>query len=239
MRIVATTKKALRLPGKRGIINFLGEKSFRVSEGGWEGKSALAVIPQSSGKINGTTLEENVMKVLNLYFSATGNTEKVAKKIDETVRELGYPVDTVKIGSKEVPPDILAYDFIFVGSGVYGQLPGKGLMDLHRELLQKYVQAGEIKPASPKRPSSYVVAYCTYGGVHTGINEAIPAVKYMGQLFDHLGFTIVGEWYVVGEYKTKKLQSHSVGGRLGDIRGRPNQTDLEEVAEKVKGVLLV
>ena len=178
------------------------------------------------------------MKVLNLYFSSTGNTEKVARKIDETVRGLGYPVDTVKIGSKEVSLNILDYDFVFVGSGVYGQLPGKGLMELHRELLQMYVKAGEIVPTSPRRPSRNVVAYCTYGGVHTGINEAIPAVKYMGQLFDHLGFTILAEWYVVGEYKTKKLQSHSVGGRLGDIRGRPNQADLEEVAEKVKGVLL-
>ena len=64
-------------------------------------------------------------------------------------------------------------------------------------------------------------------------------MKYMGQLFDHLGFSILAEWYVVGEYKTEKLRSHSMGGRLGDIRGRPNQADLAEVAEKVKGVLLV
>lgn len=49
---------------------------------------------------------------------------------------------------------------------------------------------------------------------------------------------ILGEWYVLGEYKTEKLKSHSLGGRLGDIRGRPNQADLSEVAEKVKGVLL-
>ncbi len=177
------------------------------------------------------------MKILNLYFSSTGNTEKVALKIDETVTELGYVVDTVKIGSKELSLDILDYDFVFVGSGVYGQLPGKKLVDLHGALLQRYVKAGEIKPASPRRQGSHVVVYCTYGGVHTGINEAIPAVKYMGQLFDHLGFTILAEWYVVGEYKTKKLESHSVGGRLGDIRGRPNRADLDEVAEKVKGVL--
>ena len=177
------------------------------------------------------------MKILNLYFSSTGNTEKVALKIEETVLELGYAVDTVKVGSKALSLDILAYDFVFVGSGVYGQLPGKKLMELHGALLQQYVKAGQIKPSSPRRPSSHVVVYCTYGGVHTGIKEAIPAVKYMGQLFDHLGFTILDEWYVVGEYKTKKLESHSVGGRLGDIRGRPNQADLGEVAEKVKGVL--
>jgi hypothetical protein len=65
----------------------------------------------------------------------------------------------------------------------------------------------------------------------------IPAVKYMGQLFDHMGSVIIGEWYMVGEYKTEKLRSNSVGGRLGDIRGRPNQADLEEIAEKVKDVL--
>ena len=182
-------------------------------------------------------IEEDEMKVLNLYFSSTGNTEKVAKKIDETTRELGYPVDTVKIVSKDISIDILDYDFIFVGSGVYGQLPGKKLVDLHGALLQRYVKAGEIKPASPRRPASHAVVYCTYGGAHTGMNEAIPAVKYMGQLFDHLGFSILAEWYVVGEYMTKKLESHSVGGRLGDIRGRPNQADLLEVAEKVKGVL--
>jgi len=177
------------------------------------------------------------MKILNLYFSSTGNTEKVAKKIDETVRELGHPVDTVKVVSKDMSPDILGYDLIFVGSGVYGQLPGKSLTDLNRALIQDYVKKGEIKPASPRRLNANVVVYCTYGGVHTGINEAIPAVKYMGQLFDHLGYTIIGEWYVVGEYKTEKLKSHSVGGRLGDIRGRPNQADLDDVAEKVKGVL--
>jgi len=73
--------------------------------------------------------------------------------------------------------------------------------------------------------------------VHTGVNEAIPAVKFMGQLYDHLGYTIVGEWYIVGEYKTDRTQTHSTGGRLGDIRGRPNTDDLKEVAEKVRGIL--
>ena len=64
--------------------------------------------------------KENEMKVLNLYFSSTGNTEKVALKIDETVQKLGYPVDTVKISSKDLPLEVLNYDFVFVGSGVYG-----------------------------------------------------------------------------------------------------------------------
>jgi hypothetical protein len=70
------------------------------------------------------------------------------------------------------------------------------------------------------------------------MNEAIPAVKYMEQWFDHFGYTIVAEWYVIGEYHTEMLRSHSVSGRLGDIRVRPNEGDLRDVAERVKGVLL-
>jgi len=177
------------------------------------------------------------MNVLNLYFSATGNTEKVALRIEKTVQELGHEVKTVKVTNKDVELDILEYDFVFVGSGVYSQLAGKPLMELFKALLQKYVKDGEIKPAAPRRPSANVVVYCTYGGVHTGINEAIPAVKYMGQLFDHLGYTIVAEWHVIGEYIPEGYRQHSVGGRLGDIRGRPNEEDLRDVAERVKGIL--
>ena len=177
------------------------------------------------------------MNVLNLYFSSTGNTEKVASRIGETVQELGHNVETLKITRNNIEVDILHYDLVFVGSGVYGQLPGRPLMELFRRLLQKYVKSGEIKPAAPRRPMAKSVVYCTYGGAHTGINEAIPAVKYMGQLFDHLGYTIMGEWYVVGEYKTEQLRTRSTTGRLGDIRGRPSQEDLRDIGEKVKGVL--
>jgi len=177
------------------------------------------------------------MNVLNLYFSSTGNTEKVAFKIQNTVRELGHTVQTVKVTNGDMDVDVLEFDFVFIGSGVYGQLPGKPMIELHRRLLQKYNKEGEVKPASPRRPSANVVVYCTYGGVHTGINEAIPAVKFMGQLYDHLGYTIVAEWYIVGEYKTDGSRDRSINGRLGDIRGRPNTEDLKEVAEKVKGIL--
>jgi hypothetical protein len=179
------------------------------------------------------------MKVLNLYFSATGNTEKVAMRISEAVQELGREVDTLKVTGRDIEIDILNYEFVFAGSGVYAQLPGTPLIELFKGLMQKYRKAGEIQPASPRRPSAYVVVYCTYGGAHTGINEAIPAVKYMGQLFDHLGYTIMAEWYIVGEYKTERLRGYSIAGRLGDIRGRPNEEDLRDVAARVKGMLQI
>jgi hypothetical protein len=175
------------------------------------------------------------VKILNLYFSSTGNTAKVADQIKTSVEQLGHQVDTVT-ATRDTDLDLLSYDFIFVGSGVYRWLPGKALQEFIAARLSHYAAAGEIKFAAPRRLGKKAVVYCTFGGAHTGINEAIPAVKYMGQLFDHLGFEIVAEWFVVGEYHGK-YSDFSAGGRLGNIQGRPNEADLRDVAERVKGVL--
>lgn len=179
------------------------------------------------------------MKILNLFFSATGNTEKVAQKITATVESLGHRIDTVKItGDREL--DLLDYDLVFVGSGVYQWLPGKGLQEFIQKRLAHYAASGEIKFASPRRAGKKAVVYCTYGGAHTGVNEAIPAVKYMGQLFDHLGFEVVSEWYFVGKYPPEsRFKEYSLLGRLGDIEGRPHDADLQEVAARVTGVLRI
>jgi len=175
------------------------------------------------------------MKVLNTYHSTTGNTEKVAGTIAEAVAAAGHQVDTVK-ADETADVNVLGYDVVFAGSGVYQSLPGKPLMDLFSRLLKGYVQAGEVKPCSPRRPDKRAVVYCTYGGPHTGVNEAVPAAKWMGQLFDHLGIDVVAEWYVVGEFHGN-LERMSAEGRLGDIRGRPNDEDLRQIAEMVRGIL--
>ena len=177
------------------------------------------------------------MKILNLYYSSTGNTEKVAQRIAAAAAQAGHEVDTVKVaGDQDL--DVLSYDLVFMGSGVYQWLPGKPLQEFVTARLAHYAAAGEIKLASPRRPGKKAVVYCTYGGAHTGVNEAVPAVKYLGQLLDHLGFEVVAEWYVVGEYPAKgRFQEYSIGGRLGNIEGRPNEADLEEVAQRVAGIL--
>jgi hypothetical protein len=179
------------------------------------------------------------MKILNLYFSSTGNTAKVAERITATVEQLGHQIDTVPVTGDQAL-DLLAYDLIFVGSGVYQWLPGKGLQEFIAARLAHYAAAGEIKLASPRRPGKKVVVYCTYGGAHTGANEAIPAVKFMGQLFDHLGFEIVAEWYYIGAYPAQgRMKDFTTLGRLGNIAGRPSDADLDDLAQRVAGVLRV
>lgn len=175
------------------------------------------------------------MKVLNLYFSSTGNTKKAAQTITATAESCGCRVDTIR-ATVNAEVNLLEYDLIFIGSGVYEWLPGKPIRALFSKLRQKYVAQREIKPGSPFRQDKIGVVYCTYGGGHTGVNEAIPTGKYLGQILEHLGIPVLAEWYLVGEYHGK-WQEFSTMGRLGDISGRPNDEDLRQVAEMVRGVL--
>jgi hypothetical protein len=175
------------------------------------------------------------VKVLNLYFSSTGNTKKVADHISGAVAFWGHQVDTIR-ATVNADIDLLQYDLVFVGSGVYEWLPGKPLRTLLGKLRQRYVAQGEIKSGAPLRSGKSAIVYCTYGGAHTGVNEAVPTAKYLGQLLEHLGFQMLAEWYLVGEYHGRFKQLNAAG-RLGNISGRPNEEDFRQVAEMVKGVL--
>jgi len=72
-----------------------------------------------------------------------------------------------------------------------------------------------------------------------GINEVILAGKYISQFLEHLGFTILDEWYILSEYHCWK--EGNTEGRMGDIRGKPNKEDLikirnnaEQIGKRVK-----
>jgi len=79
------------------------------------------------------------------------------------------------------------------------------------------------------------VIFCTYSGPHTGVNEAIPVCKYLGQFFEHLGFEVAGEWCIVGEFHNR--EELSIKGKMGDIRGRPNEQDLSKVEKDVRQLI--
>ena len=91
------------------------------------------------------------MNILNYYFTSTGNTEKVALRIHNTSEKLGHSVKTLRVTSGDMDINVLKYDFVFAGSGVYSQFPGQSLIGLHRILLQKHIEKGDIKYAAPRR----------------------------------------------------------------------------------------
>lgn len=77
--------------------------------------------------------------------------------------------------------------------------------------------------------------FCTYSGPHTGIDEAVPAAQYAGQFFAHVGLRMVDEWYVVGEFHGSL--ENSTQGRLGDIHGRPDEEDLQQIERDTHSLL--
>ena len=174
------------------------------------------------------------MKAIIIYWSATGNTKKVAETIDSTLKKNGIE-GTLKTVKESKDEDLLNYDLVFIGSPSYMWAPPDPALEWVKDRMDFYRKQGTIKPGAPKLPGKRAVVFVTYSGPHTGLGEAIPAGKYLGQFLEHIGFDVLDEWYIVGEFHSS--EENSTKGRLGDIRGRPNQADLENVARDVEKVL--
>ena len=134
--------------------------------------------------------------------------------------------------SKDV--DFMDYDLVCIGSPTYLWHPPPPMVDFLKKKHNQYCNEGKIELAVPKIPEKNALVFCTYSGVHTGINEAIPAVKYISQFLEHLGFTILDEWYVLSEYRGWK--KGNMEGRMGDIRGKPSREDLLKIRRNAEQI---
>jgi flavodoxin len=170
---------------------------------------------------------------LILYTSNTGNTEKVAQALRQGLEDADIQV-TMQKPQTATDVDFFNYDLVCVGTPSLQWHPAKPLDDLMKNKLDHYRKNGQIKPAAPKVIGKNALIFVTYSGPHTGINEATPVGKYLGQFFEHIGFTVLDEWYVVGEF-CGNLE-HSTKGRLGDIRGKPTEQDLQKIREDAKRI---
>lgn len=174
------------------------------------------------------------LKVLIIYWSATGNTEKVANTIQKSLVSEKVTPKVIKLPEAE-EVELYEYDLVLLGSPSYMWHPPEPVQHFVKEKMEHHRKRGDIKLCAPKVPGKRAVVFCTYSGPHTGINEAIPAGKYLGQFFEHLGFEVAGEWYIVGEFHGHN--DLSTEGLLGDIRGRPNEQDLSKVENDVRQLI--
>lgn len=168
-----------------------------------------------------------------LFWTNNGNTERVALRIHDTLRDAGMEVSTTPI-TKELKVEYLDYNLIFLGAPVYHNLSPKPVLSfLHSNRRREGVR---LLASAPEVPGVAAVAFCTYGGGHTGYNEAVPMLKHIGQYFEHEGIRVVDEIAVVGVFPEAD-ESYNTRGRFGDIRKRPDERDLEIVAGRVRGIL--
>jgi len=168
---------------------------------------------------------------LIVYSSSTGNTEKVAYAIQEGLEKAGVKV-LLKKPEDAQSVDFFDYDLVCVGSPSIQWHPSRAIDDFLKGKLSSYRHQDVIKPNAPKVHGKYALIFCTYSGPHTGLAEAEPAGKYMSQFFEHLGFTVIDEWYIVGEFHGS--EENSTKGRLGDIRGKPTKQDLLKLKEAAR-----
>lgn len=168
------------------------------------------------------------MKAAIIYWSKTGNTEKVAQKIKEALQESGVEIIFKRV-EEAGDIDFFGYDLICIGFPSYQWHLPEAMDGFLKNKFSQYRQEGRVKVSAPRIQGKYALIFCTFSGPHTGIDEAIPAGKYAGQFFDHLGFQVVDEWYILSEFHGSEI--NSTQGRMGDIRGKPNAEDLQKIKE--------
>lgn len=167
-----------------------------------------------------------VKTALMVYFSSTKNTEKVALAIKAGLETSGVNVE-VKKPQEATELDFYGYDLVCVGSPSIEWQPAKPMADMLKAKLNLYRSQGKIKPSAPKVAGKNALVFVTYSGPHTGMDEATPAGKIMRQYFEHFGFCILAEWYVLCEFHGRL--DLSTQGRMGDIRGKPSAEELAKI----------
>jgi len=168
-----------------------------------------------------------------IYWSKTGNTEKVANAIKQGLEEADVQV-TLKKPEEAENIDYFEYDLVCVGAPSYSWHPPEPMTDFLKKKFAAYREKGKIKPSAPKVPGKNALIFVTYSGPHTGIDEATPVGKDMGQYFEHLGFTVIDEWYVLSEFHGSL--ENSTKGRMGDTRGKPTPEDLQKIKMDAKRI---
>jgi hypothetical protein len=173
------------------------------------------------------------MRAVVVYDSLGGNTEKVAQRIHGALIRGGIQSELIKVG-KDTDVEFFDYDLVFLGSPVIAWGPTNTMRDFVLGKLRAYHET-KIRPSAPLRPGKFGVSFCTYSGTHIGPDEAIPLTKWFGAFIGHIGCQVLGEWHIVGEFH--KSGDANTKGRMGDIRGRPNENDLKELENRVQGLI--
>lgn len=155
----------------------------------------------------------------------------MAYAIKNGLEDAGVDVSLIKT-TEAKDLDYFDYDLVCIGyPSIQWQAP-KQIAEFLLKRFDNYRKQNKIKMGSPVVPNKNVLIFCTFSEPHTGLDEATPVGKYLGQFFAHLGFTVLDEWYILSEFHGSK--EHSTLGRMGDIREKPTEGELIEIRVKTK-----
>jgi hypothetical protein len=179
-----------------------------------------------------TTMQEApVKRAIVVYWSHSGNTEKVAMSIERGLTIAGMSTVLMKVQEAQ-NTDFFHYDLVCFGFPSHNWHPPKQADEYLKAKFSQYKKENRVILCAPPLKEKNALLFCTYSGPHTGIREAVPAVKYTGQFFEHIGFTVVDEWYVLSEFYGS--EEMSTLGRMGNIKGLPNDGDLTRIEDQAR-----
>ncbi len=163
-----------------------------------------------------------------IYWSATGNTEKAAEAAGLGLKDGGLIVKVVRV-EEALSEELYDFDVVVLACPSYFFAPPDPVREYVKKKMSVHQSRGDIHLRAPVLPGKHGGVLVTFSGPHTGLDEAIPAGKWLAQFLAHIGFKVDMEEYVVGEFHGRL--EHSTKGVMGDIRGRPNENDLRHVRE--------
>ena len=168
-----------------------------------------------------------------LYWSAGGNTQRVASAAADGLAAAGAGVMLLPISSPQAEEaDLSDYHLVCLACPSYHF----GAPAPMRRYVEQALRKHNVRPAAPVLPQRWGVALITYAGPHTGIDEATPAGDFIVQGLRHIGRQVRGVWYTVGAFHGDPDQENNRLGWLGDIRGRPNEHDLGVIETNARGL---
>ena len=155
-----------------------------------------------------------VLSCIVLYWSAGGNTERVARAAASGLAAAGAQVQVLPVTDPQAEAcDLGAAHLVCLACPSYHFGPPAPM----RHFVEQALRRHDVRPTAPARPQRWGVAMVTYAGPHTGIGEALPAGAFLVQGLQHLGRQVRGEWYTVGAFHGDPDQENNRLGFLGDI----------------------
>ncbi|MHC1592203.1 MAG: flavodoxin family protein [Candidatus Helarchaeales archaeon] len=155
------------------------------------------------------------MKVLVTYYTQTGNTEFIAKKIKESLKNHEVQLKNIKDAR---PDELKEYDLVFLGTGVYANgISGQ---------LKKFLK--EI-PESP-------IKYALFVG-HANPDPAFwsKAMDRVEKLLSKKNAEIIGKCDYIGENKDQKVvellrtQMPQLIPAIESAIGHPDENDVQNI----------
>ena len=146
-------------------------------------------------------------KALIIYFSRTGNTQKVASEIAKVLSKKFEVI--IKTPERVLTKDLSESKLLIIGTPVHKAAPAKPI----KQFLEKL----------PRLENKKAIIYCTYT-----LHGDKRTLGIMRKFLEEKGVKVIGKFSVIGAFRI---------GIITLKKGRPSEEDLRRVRDYVRQII--